>query len=277
MKLAVTIADKNAAPSAFVVWRGFEESICKAAEYGYHGVELALKTADEINPDNLAKWLVKNKLEVSCISTGQVFATLGLYFTHKEKEIRRNAVEVFKGLVYLAKDFGKTVNVGRARGFVEKGQSREEAEKLFIDTATRICEIADNCGVSIIIEPVNRYEINFINSLDEGAVLLSKMELPNIGLMPDVFHMNIEDDRIGDSLVRNASLIRYIHFADSNRLAPGKGHIDFDDVFNGLKKAKFDGWTSIEILPKPEPDTAAYDAAQFILPRIEAYNKSLKL
>lgn len=277
MKLAVTIADKNAAPSAFVVWRGFEESIYKAAEYGYLGVELALKSADDIKPDALAKWLDKSKLEVSCISTGQVFATLGLYFTHSDIEIRRKAIEVFKGFIHLAKDFGKMVNVGRVRGFVANGQSVEESEKLFIDTATRICEIAGNCGVSIIIEPVNRYEINFINNLDEGALLLSKMKLPNIGLMPDVFHMNIEDDKIGDSLARNASLIRYIHLADSNRLAPGKGHVDFDDVFNGLKSAKFDGWTSIEILPKPEADAAAYDAAQFILPRIESYNKMMNL
>lgn len=146
-----------------------------------------------------------------------------------------------------------------------------------INCCTRICEIANYYGVNIIIEPVNRYEINFINNLDAGALLLSKINLPNIGLMADVFHMNIEDDKIGDSLVRNASLIRYIHFTDSNRLASGEGHLDFDDVFNGLKSAKFDGWASIEILPKPELDVAAYDAARFILPRIEAYNKAIKL
>ena len=101
------------------------------------------------------------------------------------------------------------------------------------------------------------------------------MKAENIGLMPDVFHMNIEDDKIGDSLIRNASLIRYIHFADSNRLAPGQGHLDFDDVFNGLKAARFNGWASIEILPRPDPDTAAKQAAQFILPRIKEYNKKI--
>ncbi len=51
MKLAVAVASKNALASAFVVWRGFEESIRKAADFGYHGVELALKTADEIDRD----------------------------------------------------------------------------------------------------------------------------------------------------------------------------------------------------------------------------------
>ncbi|MDR1558735.1 MAG: sugar phosphate isomerase/epimerase [Clostridiales bacterium] len=84
-----------------------------------------------------------------------------------------------------------------------------------------ICEYALSLGVTILIEPVNRYEINFINFLDEGAALMEKCQFPNCKLMPDVFHMNIEDDNINGSLTRNAKWIGYIHFADSNRLAPG--------------------------------------------------------
>ncbi|WP_069999315.1 sugar phosphate isomerase/epimerase family protein [Cellulosilyticum sp. I15G10I2] len=275
MKLAVAIASEDAPSSAFVVWRGFKESIRKASELGYHGVELALKTADDINPHELSAWLNQYKMEVSCISTGQVFAALGLYFTHPDKVMRERAIEVFNGLIDLSQDFGQIINVGRTRGFIAEGQTYEEAERIFIDTAERICERADKKGVTIILEPVNRYEINFINNLDEGAKLAAKLKHKNIGLMPDVFHMNIEDDHIGASLTRNADRIKYIHFADSNRLAPGQGHLDFDDVFRGLKEAKFDGWASIEILAKPDPDTAARQAAEFILPRIEAYNNKL--
>ena len=83
MKLPVAIADKDA-PSTFVVWRGIQESIIKAADLGYHGVELALKSANDVDPDQLNTLLSRHNLEVSCISTGQVFATLGLYFTHPE-------------------------------------------------------------------------------------------------------------------------------------------------------------------------------------------------
>jgi sugar phosphate isomerase/epimerase len=127
--------------------------------------------------------------------------------------------------------------------------------------------------VTLIIEPVNRYEINFVNSLDEGAALLGKVGCQNLGLMPDVFHMNIEDAQIGASLAQYGRSVRYIHFADSNRLAPGQGHLDFDDVFDGLRAARFDGWGAVEILPKPNPDTAARQAAEFLLPRIQAYNQ----
>jgi sugar phosphate isomerase/epimerase len=272
LKLSVAIAGKDALPTAFVVWRGFEESIKKAADYGYHGVELALKTAADVAPDQLNQWLNQAKLEVSCISTGQVFADLGLYFTHPDPKMREKTVQVFSGLIRLAKDFGKLVNVGRARGFVSNNQSREECEELFIEMMKRLCDIAGPLGVTIIIEPVNRYEINFLNNLDESAEVLRKVERSNLGLMPDVFHMNIEDDQIGDSLLRNAGLVKYIHLADSNRLAPGKGHLDFTEIFTSLKKSGFNGWASIEILPKPDPDTAAGQAAEFILPKLKAYN-----
>lgn len=213
-------------------------------------------------------------MEISCISTGQVFATLGLYFTHPDPDMREKVVALFSGLVDLAQDFGQMINVGRTRGFVGEGQSRPEAEQLFIDTARQICDNAAEKGVTIIIEPVNRYEINFVNNLDEGAELLAKVERDNLGLMPDVFHMNIEDVQIGGSLATHGDLVKYIHFADSNRWAPGWGHLDFDDVFTGLRKANFDGWSSIEILPVPDPDSAARQAAETILPMLEEYNKN---
>lgn len=64
MKTAVTIAGAEAKASAFVVWRGFEESIRKAAEYGYDGVELALKGAEEIRPADIRHWMKEYHMEV---------------------------------------------------------------------------------------------------------------------------------------------------------------------------------------------------------------------
>lgn len=272
MRLAVAIAGDAAPPNAFVVWRGFDASIARAAEFGYHGVELALKEAADVDRDRLARALERARLEVSAITTGQVFASLGLYFTHPDADARRRAVEVFRGLSDLAKDFGRMVNIGRARGFVADAQPREEAERLFLDTARRVCDDAAGRGVAVVIEPVNRYEINFVNTLDEGAALLDRLGRANAGLMPDTFHMNIEEARPGDALARHGARVKYVHLADSNRLAPGQGHLDFDDVFDGLARAGYDGWASIEILPRPDPDTAARRAAETVIPWLRAYD-----
>ena len=77
---------------------------------------------------------------------------------------------------------------------------------------------------------------------------------------------------IGGELARLGPQIKYVHLADSNRHAPGQGHLDFDDVFAGLKKAGFNGWAAIEILARPDADTAARQPSDYILPRIEKYN-----
>lgn len=269
MKLSVVIADDSAAPDAFVVWRGFEESIKKAGAMGFDGVELALKKADDIDRRRLDKLLEENRLEVSCISTGQVFSALKLTLTHPDQEVRSKAVNVYKELILLAKDYGKMVNIGRARGFVASGQTREKAEQLFLEGAGEIADFAAGYGVDIVIEPVNRYEINFINNLDEGGALLKRLGRENAGLMPDVFHMNIEDASIGRSLEKNSKWIKYLHLADSNRYAPGWGHLDFKEVFEALRKTGYDGWMSVEILPCPGPDEAAAQAVRYLRPLVD--------
>jgi len=263
MELSVAIASKNALPSAFVVWRGFEESIRKASEYGYHGVELALKSADEITPSLLSKWLTAENMKVSCISTGQVYADTGLMFSDRDPDKREKVIRIFRELIDLAADYSQLVNVGRVRGPIGD-RGREEVEGLFIETTRALCDYAAPKQVKILLEPVNRYEIDFINSVEEGVAILKKVDRPNFKIMPDVFHMNIEDRTIGGELEKNMEHVAYIHLADSNRLAPGQGHTDFHDIFKHLGKANYNGWVSIEILPEPDPDRAARQASDYL-------------
>jgi sugar phosphate isomerase/epimerase len=272
MKLSVAIADKTAAASAFVVWRGFEESIAKAKALGYDGVELALRSADEIDAGALSKILERHDMRVSAISTGQVFASLNQYLTNPDENERNQAVKTLTDLAVLAKDFGKIVNIGRARGFYVEGVSPQYVETLFIDSLKRIAEVAARHNVTVIVEPVNRYEINFINNLDECARVLERARVENAGMMPDVFHMNIEDARIGESLIRYADQIKYVHLADSNRYAPGRGHLDFDEIFGAFEKMRYSGWVSAEMLPYPNADQAAKEAAEYLIPRIRKHN-----
>ena len=266
IRIAVAVATADAMPDAFVVWRGIDKSIEKAARLGYDGIELALKNADQVDVDKITKLLAESGLECPCVSTGQVFAGLGLCFTAKDPAKRAEVVGVFRGMIDLAAELGAMVNVGRARGFVEEGEPLEDAEKRFIGVARELAEYARPKGVKLILEPVNRYEINFVNSVAEGAELMSKVGAPNFALMPDLFHMNIEDPSLGGELEKYAEHVAYVHFADSNRLAPGQGHTDFRAVFDSLKRMEYDGWISVEILPKPDPDTAARRAIEYLAP-----------
>ncbi|NLF30623.1 MAG: sugar phosphate isomerase/epimerase [Planctomycetes bacterium] len=264
MRLAVAIASADAPPGALVVWRGFEASMDKAARLGYDGVELALRDAGEIDAGAVARQLADRGLACPCLSTGQVFAVLGLYFTTADPARSRRVVAVFRDLVDLAAELGAMLNIGRARGFIADGQTAGDARARFIDVAGEIAAHARTKGVTLLLEPVNRYEINFINSLEEAAALLDATGASNLALMGDVFHMNIEDRTIGGELERFGPRVAYIHLADSNRLAPGEGHLDFDGIFSSLRRIGFDGWASVEILPRPDPDTAAARAIAYL-------------
>lgn len=273
LKLAIAIADKEALPSAFVVLRDFEKAIPLAATLGYDGVELALKRADEINPDSLQQLLAENQVVVSCLTTGQMYAESGLSFTDADPQNRQKVRVIFRELIDLAAQFGQQVNIGRVRGGIDQ-RPVEEAEGLFIDLAQELCAYAAPKGVTILLEPVNRYELDFINSVEEGAALMRKIGQPNMKLLPDVFHMNIEDIHIGEELARWVSDIGYVHLADSNRRAPGCGHTHFNDIFRHLKSANYQGWVSVEILPIPDPETAARQAITHLRPLLAVYNEA---
>lgn len=272
IKLSIAIAGINALPSAFVVFRGFEKHISFAASLGYDGVELALKSVSEINPSQLDRWLRDSGMTVSCISTGQVFADTGLMFTDTDQNKRKTLVSIFKEMVDLAATYGQLVNIGRVRGNLVHNDGGD-SQKRFVEMAQDLCAYAATRNVTLILEPVNRYEINFINSLEQGVELLKQINEPNFKLMPDIFHMNIEDKTISGELQKYIEHVAYIHLADSNRLAPGHGHTDFDSLFKGLKKVKYSGWCSVEILPYPEPLIAARQAVEFLKPLISDYNK----
>ena len=263
MKLGIVVASENATPNAFAVFRGIAASAPIIHRLGYEGIELALKDPNEITKDELNNLLKKNSLEVSAISTGQVFASRGLMFTDEDKERREALYEDFTKFIDLASDFGGLVNVGRVRGTIA-GRDKNYAESLFLELMNKVLDYAEPRGVTILLEPVNRYEIDYINTADEGGELIRKINRKNIALMPDVFHMNIEDASFRDSFINNKDSIRYVHLADSNRHGCGDGHLDFDEIFNSLKEIGFDSWCTVECFPYPDAVTAAERSVKFL-------------
>ncbi len=264
-RIALAVAPERALPSAFVVFREpFSSSLRKAADFGYDGVELALLDRSQVDMADLKRLLSETGLEVPMISTGQVFAEAGDSFASTDPEVRAKAERRFAGLIEVAAEFGAFINVGRIRGTVEANGSRSEVEARVAEILGRLSARGSELGVMVLLEPVNRYETDFLNSTDEAADFLDRHALSALGLMPDLFHMNIEDADPTDSLRRHASRIKYLHFADSNRNAPGSGHMDFRSPLAALRDTAFSGWITLEIFPRPDADTAARSGARHV-------------
>ena len=160
-------------------------------------------------------------------------------------------------LIDLAGQFGAMVNVGRVRGHIYDGETREMAEDRFLTCLAECADHAAALGVDLILEPVNRYEINYVNSVPDALQVLGSLGRSNVKVMPDTFHMNIEDASITGSIRQAGDRIGYVHFADSNRWAPGQGHLDFPSILDALAEISYDDWVTVEILPFPDPARAA--------------------
>ncbi len=115
-------------------------------------------------------------------------------------------------------------------------------------------------GVLVFLEPLNRYEDHMINTLAQGAELCRAVGLPQVRLMADLFHMNIEEADLAGSLRDAAEFVAHVHLADSHRLEPGTGHTDFASAFRALDDIGFDGFGAMECRFAAPPEEALGNA-----------------
>ena len=264
LKMSIKVADIDAKRSAYVVWRGFEESIEKARELGYQGIELGLRQYEDVDFIKLSGFLSKYGMQVSSIGTGQVFSDLHLMLCDVDESRRRQAIKVVKELINVAADFSGRINLSRVCGNCPSEALYEHAMAQLVDSISILTDYAETKKVMLLLEPINRYESNMLNTIDQAVELIRWIPTESLGILPDLFHMNIEEADLRKSLIDNRSLIKYLHFADSNRYAPGMGHINYQEVFDVLIEMKYSGWLCMDILPMPTSDKAAQGAIRYL-------------
>jgi len=264
MKLSIVLSLQPTQFSALAFQGKIEEHLRKIEALGYDGVELAIRDPSLLGWNQLEEWIRTYGLKVPAIGTGQAYVEEGLRFSSPSAKIRRQAIERMRSHILLAKRLQAGVIIGLIRGKVEKEEDFQKGYDWMTDSLKACCEVAEKEGVSLWVEPLNRYEINLINTIEEGMVLLNQVGCKNLGLLPDTFHMNIEEPIIEDSLRKARPYYQHIHIADNNRWAPGLGHIDFKSILSVLKETRYEGFLSIECLPKPNPGEAARRAIEFL-------------
>ena len=114
-----------------------------------------------------------------------------------------------------------------------------------------MCQIAATRGVAVAIEPINRYEGHpgFMNSVTDAMSVIDEVGAQNLGVLVDFFHANIEDVSLGGAIRQTADRLLNVHLCDSNRDAPGTGHIDFLEVFRTLDDIDYRGYLSLGFVP----------------------------
>lgn len=117
---------------------------------------------------------------------------------------------------------------------------------LLVAQCKRIAPEAEKRGVNLLLEPLNRYETHFLNRVDQGLDIVHRTGSSAVKIMPDFFHMNIEEASFAEALRSGGSHIGYVHLADSSRKQPGTGHTDFLPGFRALREIGYDGYLVLE-------------------------------
>jgi sugar phosphate isomerase/epimerase len=134
---------------------------------------------------------------------------------------------------------------------------------LLIAQLRDLAPAAREAGVVLFLEPLNRYEAYIVNRLEQGSAIVEEVG-PEIGIMADFFHMGIEEVDIAASIRANRRHIVYVHVADSNRLQPGRGHLDFKPGFRTLKEIGYAGYLALECRVDGPYDEAVREAVALI-------------
>lgn len=258
MKLAYAVATPGIESDSVVAFRGpLEASMAKLAEMGYHGVELALKRPANIQPSAVLKLCRDFGLEVPVVTTGEIYGEDCLSLSSPDPRIRARALARMKEVIELAGALGAMVNIGRVRGQYEQGTPREQTEAWAEAAFVRLIGWAAKAGTVLLLEPINRFQCTFITTTQEGLCWVEKMNSERFKMMVDLFHMNIEDRSIAGSFTEVDRHLKHVHVCDSNRNAPGQGHLNFAEIIGALKAVGYSGYLSGEVLNIPDDETAA--------------------
>lgn len=234
----------------------FEKSLSLMEDLGYDAVEIAVRNPEIVDSSVLESKLDKYRLKLVAIGTGQAYVDKGISLMDLNHEIRQQAVSRIQKHMDLASNFDSQVIIGLIRGKISDSTMKEKQIGFLERSILELCSHAEKKQVILTIEPLNRYECNYLNTADEAISLMSKIGSPFLKLLLDTFHMNIEERDMVKTIVESQKYLSHMHIADSNRKFPGMGHIDFKMICRALKMIDFDGYLSGEILPQPNLETA---------------------
>lgn len=253
---------KLAVQSRLVPGRSLAERYENALRFGFDGLELSGSPMIE-----LAREAVRDRIPVSAMCSGHRG-----WFIDPEPEQVRACREDVRTLLDLSAELGGAPLIvvpiyGRTNSLPAHcgtGRSPADDRALWLEGLREATEHADRVGGRLLVEAINRFENSISVKVADAVGFAREMASPNVRAMGDVFHMNIEEVDIGEAFRSMGDMLGYVHLADSQRLEPGRGHMPWRNVFEGLAGAGYAGYGSLECSLSGPPDIALPAAATFL-------------
>jgi sugar phosphate isomerase/epimerase len=210
-----------------------------ARESGLAELELNLLEPDQVDPRELKDFLKIFDLSMTRLATGVFAKRYGLSLSSGNEEVRGESVLRCAGLIRTARLHSWEIIIGLLKGTPE-GDPAAARERF----SRSLFEIAEACApgpLPVLLEATNRYESPVANTLEDAANLTSAYAERGMRILPDTFHMNIEESGTTEALRRSRCHYHSLHISDNNRLLPGLGAIDFAQIFEMLSDIGYTG------------------------------------
>ena len=243
-----------------------EKGFAELQECGFHHVELSVRNVNDLLFKELETLLHRYDLNITAFATGQGCLHDQLCLNAADPNLRSAAVKRMMEIIDLAHQFDADVIIGGVRGkFGGSHENQAKQHSGLLESIQSCCEHAKKQGVTLLLETINRYETNCINSTSQALDFIQELgKPPNLKILLDTFHMNIEEADLHETIRTVGEHLGYVHLADSNRLAPGQGHTDLRSIMHTLFEIGYRGVISAEILPLPNDAGAIQQTAKFL-------------
>src|SRR6476660_2921284 len=209
-------------------------TIRRLAKYRYETIEIAGEP-DQYDTKEVRKLLQDNG--VRCWgSVSLMFA--GRDLIHGDAAVRESTVQYLKDCITMVKELGgrEMTIVPSQVGKVTPMDTPEQEWQWAVEGLREVYPHAESAGVVIGLEPLNRFETNFLNRHDQ-AIMLADAVGPNCGVCLDAFHINIEEANLWQAILNTGSKLVAFHVADNNRMACGQGDYDWVRLVRTLHQA----------------------------------------
>jgi D-psicose/D-tagatose/L-ribulose 3-epimerase len=219
----------------------------KVRSLGYEQVEVCIEDPARLTAKAVAK--AASDAGLSVLICGAFGPDRDV--SHGDRERRRAGLDYLRGCVEFAAGVGSPLvsgpmyaPTGQAR-LLDPG-ARGEQWRRATDSLAQVAEFAGDVNVRLAVEPLNRFETDLVNTVEQGLRLCADVGADNVGLLLDTFHMNIEEKSIAGAIRDAGSHVRHFHACENDRGAPGTGHVEWTEVFAALDEIGYRGDTVIE-------------------------------
>jgi D-psicose/D-tagatose/L-ribulose 3-epimerase len=225
-------------------------------EWGFDGVELFLSPQEPQGIPALKRILDELQLErTTCTAIPPQANPVSA-----EPDVRARGTKFLTQCVERTAEIGARLICGPlyAGLGVMTGKRRTQDEWQWAAESLRIAARRGQAlGVTLCLEPLNRFETYFLNTLHDAADLVHFIGEPNVRIHFDTFHANIEERHPAEAILAVASDLGHVHVSENDRGIPGTGHVDWQGTLAALKRIGYQGWMTIESFAQPEPELAA--------------------